>query len=440
MSSKFKLLSSAKLLKLQRFNENLLQQTVKIPIRIAVAEPAFFITPYLTFVQPWINMSYLGTNPELPSASDYENIELDYFASLTARKRQKALISQEMFDNIWDVLHDPHGSSLMTSQFRYWVRKMFTLATLDNGNGNGNEDPDGELKSVVLHENRPVAVKTQIYDILCYCHRLCDHGGRDRTTAAVRAHFSWIPKELVARFVKVCPKCLNKKAGYWGIVPKGSKEKRDRVGIVDFEDSNMLRMNPGEDEDDVHNSSKKREAWNKQPAINTEIPLDFILARFPQPSPCTPNLTSPDMNQGTISNSSAYTHKKDQREKDQNCVPWLADLVGLPRDTTSLPRSQSTTDATFPRPSTSNLPPLVPLVTSVSDGPPPDHRNYFLVRPVRRRYNGHDLRSPSPVFSDDEEDRFGTKEVVARSTKENKENRWPAIDPTLLDNPADPSL
>ena len=71
------------------------------------------------------------TCPDLPTRSDYERIEYEYISSLAPKKQQKALISQEMFDDIWDVLHDPRDSSLSTSQFRFWVRKMFTLATLE---------------------------------------------------------------------------------------------------------------------------------------------------------------------------------------------------------------------------------------------------------------------------------------------------------------------
>ncbi|KAK7680764.1 hypothetical protein QCA50_016072 [Cerrena zonata] len=379
---------------------------------------------------------FTGYSSELPSPNDYEKIEHEYLASITSRKRQKALITQEMFDNIWDVLHDPHGS-LMTSQFRFWVRKMFTLATLDMG----DENLDGDVNTVILHENRPVAVKTQIYDILCYCHRLCEHGGRDRTTATVRAHFSWIPKELVARFVKICPKCSNKKAGYWGIVPKGSKAKHERAGIIYFDDSSLIKAYAKNDETEVdfNVTSKKREAWNKQPAIDTEIPLKFIFARFPQPTPSTPNILSPNLDTNKLN---IYNTKEDDHlTVHQDCSPWLAELVGLsPDEPTTIRRSQSTADASYPsqRDPSRNI---HPLVTSISAGPPTDYRSPFLVRPVRRRYHGHDTHSPSPVFSDDEEYCSGLNEYVVYPGVEEaqeKENDWSAIDPVLLDNSVDP--
>jgi len=38
-------------------------------------------------------------------------------------------------------------------------------------------------------------------------HGQAQHGGRDKTSAQVRKYFSWVPKELIARFVRNCPSC-----------------------------------------------------------------------------------------------------------------------------------------------------------------------------------------------------------------------------------------
>ena len=148
-----------------------------------------------------------STDLGLPSREMYTQLEDDYIKSLSVRKQEKALLTQQMFDHVWDVLHDPDACKVGTPQFRWWVRKMFVLAyTASNG-------ADADLKPVVMHEDRPVVVKDQIYDVLSYCHLLANHGGRDRTTAVVREHYSWVPKELVARFVKVCPTCTFKRTG-----------------------------------------------------------------------------------------------------------------------------------------------------------------------------------------------------------------------------------
>ncbi|KAG1853189.1 hypothetical protein DFJ58DRAFT_660946, partial [Suillus subalutaceus] len=145
--------------------------------------------------------------PGFPTYTQYKRIEMAYLQSLSPRKRDKALISQCMFDKIWDVLHQPDACTIGTPQFRFWVRKMFTLSTPDT------EDDDIEVPVVILHENRPVAVQEQLYELFCYCHEESNHGGRDKTCAIIRQHYSWVPKELTAQFVKACPTCTFKRSG-----------------------------------------------------------------------------------------------------------------------------------------------------------------------------------------------------------------------------------
>ncbi|CCL99804.1 uncharacterized protein FIBRA_01828 [Fibroporia radiculosa] len=151
----------------------------------------------------------------MPSPTQYKIIEEEYISSLHVRKREKALLTQAMFDNIWDVLHDPTASRVGTPQFRWWVRKMFTLSytrsLLTPAEIESIEALGSPPMPIVLHENRPIALKDQIYEILCYCHSLANHGGRDKTTAVIREHYSWIPKELISQFVRACPTCIFKK-------------------------------------------------------------------------------------------------------------------------------------------------------------------------------------------------------------------------------------
>ena len=173
------------------------------------------------------------TNLGLPTLEQYRAIEEEYIHSLHPRKREKALLSQAMFDMIWDVLHDPLRSRVGSPQFRWWVRKMFVLS---HEGAEGQPDTE-ETMAVVLHENRPVALKEQIYDVLCYCHERSNHGGRDKTTMVIREHYSWIPKELVAQFVKVCPTCVYKKTG-----------NRDLAhALADVANSPLLKMERDED-------------------------------------------------------------------------------------------------------------------------------------------------------------------------------------------------
>ena len=145
-----------------------------------------------------------------PTYEQYQRIEGEYLSSLSERKQPKALISQALFDKVFAVLQNGSEDRGSTAQFRFWVRKMFAFAypqtSFDRNDGRTPEP-------VVLHDKRPVAIKEQLYEVLCYCHGVSRHGGRDKTCATLRLNYSWVPKELTAKFVKACPTCTLKRSG-----------------------------------------------------------------------------------------------------------------------------------------------------------------------------------------------------------------------------------
>lgn len=59
------------------------------------------------------------------------------------------------------------------------------------------------MTPTILHNDKPIALKEAMYEILVAGHRDVGHGGRDRTAIQVRKSFSWIPKELISRFVRI---------------------------------------------------------------------------------------------------------------------------------------------------------------------------------------------------------------------------------------------
>ncbi|CAO3589832.1 unnamed protein product [Absidia cylindrospora] len=136
---------------------------------------------------------------QLPTPEEFRAIVDDYLNNLSPKKRDKALVDSHRYCLIQQVLRDPRNTAISTAQFRFWVKKMFQLQL-------GNID-------IICHDNKPVAIKEHIYDILVRAHREAHHGGRDKTSALVRRKFSWIPKELVARFVRHCPFCINRRNG-----------------------------------------------------------------------------------------------------------------------------------------------------------------------------------------------------------------------------------
>ncbi|CDS08880.1 hypothetical protein LRAMOSA10241 [Lichtheimia ramosa] len=136
---------------------------------------------------------------QLPTPEEFDKIVQDYLNNLSPKKRDKALVDQKRYQVIQQVLKDPRNTAISTAQFRFWVKKMFQLQPGTVG--------------LVCHDGKPVAMKEQIYTILVQAHREAQHGGRDKTSALVRRKFSWIPKELVARFVRHCPFCITRRNG-----------------------------------------------------------------------------------------------------------------------------------------------------------------------------------------------------------------------------------
>ncbi|KAI8047670.1 uncharacterized protein B0P05DRAFT_592545 [Gilbertella persicaria] len=134
---------------------------------------------------------------QYPSCEVFETIIQDYLHNLSLKKRDKALIDQDRYDMILQVLKDPRNTAISTAQFRFWVKKMFQLSP----------------RQAVCHDGKPVAMREQIYGILVRAHREAHHGGRDKTSALVRKRYSWIPKELIARFVRHCPFCISRRNG-----------------------------------------------------------------------------------------------------------------------------------------------------------------------------------------------------------------------------------
>lgn len=114
-----------------------------------------------------------------PTRPQFEDLLNEYILSLSPKKRDKALIPQKRYDNILAVLKDPKCTTIESAQFRFWAKKMFRLSTEDNSG------------SIVCHEGKPVAVREQLYQVLTESHNRAQHGGRDKTSAEVRKHYSW---------------------------------------------------------------------------------------------------------------------------------------------------------------------------------------------------------------------------------------------------------
>ncbi|KAJ5183215.1 hypothetical protein N7492_000831 [Penicillium capsulatum] len=155
-----------------------------------------------------------------PDVKEFDQLMQKYVKDLSVKKQDKALIHASRARNIRSVLIDPKNTSVETAQFRFWVKKMFKLQTVAMGT------PD--CRRMICHEGKPVAIREKLFKILTKAHQTCQHGGRDKTSAQVRRIYSWVPKELISRFVKICPTCQVRRGGS-RLTPPNSRRGSPRL-------------------------------------------------------------------------------------------------------------------------------------------------------------------------------------------------------------------
>ncbi|KAK3839933.1 MAG: hypothetical protein J3R72DRAFT_386269, partial [Linnemannia gamsii] len=140
---------------------------------------------------------YMPQTYSFLSPETFETLVEGYINQLHIRKRNKALITQQLANDCLMVLTNPENTAIFNPKFRWWVRKHFVFTVV------------GELRILLDKKNgKPVCVREQLYDKVCYFHHIIGHGGRDKTFAAITKSYSKVPAELVSLFTKNCQTCL----------------------------------------------------------------------------------------------------------------------------------------------------------------------------------------------------------------------------------------
>lgn len=310
----------------------------------------------------------------LPTREEFNDVVQEYINSLSIRKREKALVPQQMFDDVWDVLQDPANAKIRTPQFRFWVRKMFVLSSV-SAYALGKTDDDTDMVPVILHEGRPVAVREQIYDILSYYHMLTGHGGRDRTMAEVRDNYSWVPKELVARYIKACPTCVFRRTGIATRMPARRLSTEHEVSFIEHRGS---RSSPSDGYDSETISSSYSQAVSLASSEEGFVVNPSLMpSRPPLPRPVHTLASLMDSRILPVPVLSPALRSPPLKSPNLSADPrkWLADLtmqpgpncVGSLYKFPPLRRTGSENDGDpIRRPSTSVV--LPPLMKALSEG------------------------------------------------------------------------
>jgi hypothetical protein len=121
-----------------------------------------------------------------------------------------------------------------------------------------------------------VAVREKLFKILTKAHKQCQHGGRDKTSAHVRRTYSWqvsgrttcitttdklvrVPKELISRFVKLCPTCQVRRGTSRNSPPESERSPEEMT-------------DPQSPEVPCGPSSRKTSSAHKQIATSEHVP------------------------------------------------------------------------------------------------------------------------------------------------------------------------
>ncbi|PWY79533.1 hypothetical protein BO70DRAFT_316065 [Aspergillus heteromorphus CBS 117.55] len=158
-----------------------------------------------------------------PNVREFDQLMKSYVDDLSIKKQDKALIHARRARNIKTVLMDPKDTAIESAQFRFWVKKMFKLQTVGS--------VTSDCAKMICHEGKPVAIREKLFKILTRAHQQCQHGGRDKTSAQVRQIYSWVPKELISRFVKICPTCQVRRGGS-RLTPPSSRRSSPRLEVA----------------------------------------------------------------------------------------------------------------------------------------------------------------------------------------------------------------
>ncbi|KAJ5145627.1 uncharacterized protein N7515_000191 [Penicillium bovifimosum] len=165
-----------------------------------------------------------------PDVKEFDQLMQSYVKDLSTKKQDKALIYAKRARNIRSVLVDPKDTAVESAQFRC---KSLGSNILIAHQINADEVfyRNVQHRKMICHEGKPVAIREKLFKILIKAHQQCQHGGRDKTSAQVRRIYSWVPKELISRFVKICPTCQVRRGGS-RLTPPNSRKSSPRLEMI----------------------------------------------------------------------------------------------------------------------------------------------------------------------------------------------------------------
>ena len=168
---------------------------------------------------------------------DFDNALKGYLSNLNESKRIRSIITLDLYNYILRFLfnnvdvtvkvkdidnsNDGNVKTYIYEGYKYtqstalipsknyseldiWIKCNFSLM-FDNIT----------QKHLVCYEGLPIVPLEYIFNVMVKTHIENDHCGRDKLTNLIRSKWRFIPKDLIARFIKCCNECNESRRKYY---------------------------------------------------------------------------------------------------------------------------------------------------------------------------------------------------------------------------------
>ena len=128
----------------------------------------------------------------------FQQLLEQHISSLNKLKKDKYVITHDMFGKILTILQQPKGAKCeQGSNFKFWCNKHFKV-----------EEIGANQLLFCKKTSCPVTTKEDMYTTILQCHQRVGYSRRDKTWDEVKNNYAWIHRHIVQLFLDTCPDCI----------------------------------------------------------------------------------------------------------------------------------------------------------------------------------------------------------------------------------------
>ncbi|OJJ95568.1 hypothetical protein ASPACDRAFT_36098 [Aspergillus aculeatus ATCC 16872] len=173
-----------------------------------------------------------------PNVREFDQLMKSYVDDLSVKKQDKALIHAKRARNIKIVLLDPKDTAIESAQFRFWVKKMFKLQAVGPGVSDVIYKVNLPRRETSGHSREALQDSNKSTSTMSTWRKGQDLSSSSTDLFVVSKYVSCkvepatsVPKELISRFVKICPTCQVRRGGS-RLTPPSSRRSSPRLETV----------------------------------------------------------------------------------------------------------------------------------------------------------------------------------------------------------------